>query len=161
MQSFGSPFHSKITWARIGLIEGYNGRKWALVICWMKLIHILFVMAIIQGVPEKATCLWKHPGDFGGNADRGKRCHSMQSFGGPFHIKITWAGIGLIEGCNRRKSALVICSVKLIHISICDGAYTGFPRKGYTLMKASRWFWRECSQGYKVTFNAKFWRSFP
>ena len=27
----------------------------------------------------------------------------MQSFGGPFHSKITWAGTGLIEGCNRRK----------------------------------------------------------
>ena len=27
----------------------------------------------------------------------------MQSFGGPFHSKITWAGSGLIEGCNRRK----------------------------------------------------------
>ena len=31
------------------------------------------------------------------------RWHSMQSFGGPFHSKITWTGTGLIEGCNRRK----------------------------------------------------------
>ena len=29
---------------------------------------------------------------------------------------LTWAGIGLIEGCNRRKCALVTCSVKLSHI---------------------------------------------
>ena len=27
----------------------------------------------------------------------------MQSFGSPFHSKITSAGAGLIEGCNRRK----------------------------------------------------------
>ena len=27
----------------------------------------------------------------------------MQSFGGPFHSKITSAGTGLIEGCNRGK----------------------------------------------------------
>ena len=27
----------------------------------------------------------------------------MQSFGGPFHSKITWAGTGLIEGCKRKK----------------------------------------------------------
>ena len=27
----------------------------------------------------------------------------MQSFGGPFHSRITVAGTGLIEGCNRRK----------------------------------------------------------
>ena len=40
----------------------------------------------------------------------------MQSSDGPFHSKITWAGIGLIEGCNRRKYDLVICSVKLSHI---------------------------------------------
>ena len=53
------------------------------------------------------------PGDFGGNAHRGTRWHSMQSFGGPFHSKITWARIGLTEGCNRRKCALDICSLKL------------------------------------------------
>ena len=29
------------------------------------------------------------PGDFGGDAHRGPRYHSMQSFGGPFHSKIT------------------------------------------------------------------------
>ena len=29
------------------------------------------------------------PGDFGGNAHRGTRWRSMQSFGGPFHSKIT------------------------------------------------------------------------
>ena len=40
----------------------------------------------------------------------------MQSFGVPFRSKITWAGIGLTEDCNRRKCALVICSVKLSHI---------------------------------------------
>ena len=28
------------------------------------------------------------PGDFGRNADRGTRWHSIQSFGGPFHSKI-------------------------------------------------------------------------
>ena len=28
------------------------------------------------------------PGDFGGNAHKGTRGHSMQSFGGPFHSKI-------------------------------------------------------------------------
>ena len=27
----------------------------------------------------------------------------MQSFGGPFHSKITRTGTGLVEGCNRRK----------------------------------------------------------
>ena len=27
----------------------------------------------------------------------------MQSFGSPFHSKITSAGTGLIKGCNRRK----------------------------------------------------------
>ena len=32
------------------------------------------------------------PGDFDGKAHRGTRCHSMQSFGGPFHSKITLAG---------------------------------------------------------------------
>ena len=37
----------------------------------------------------------------------------MQSFGGPFHSKLTLAGTGLIEACNRRKCALVICSLKL------------------------------------------------
>ena len=41
--------------------------------------------------------------------------HLMQSFGGPFHSKITWAGTGLIEGCDRRKCVLVICSLKEMH----------------------------------------------
>ena len=40
----------------------------------------------------------------------------MQRFGGPFHSKITCAGNGLTEGCNRRKCPLVIYSVKLSHI---------------------------------------------
>ena len=40
---------------------------------------------------------WLLPGDFGGNAHRGTRWHSMQSFGGHFHSKITWAGTG--QGC--------------------------------------------------------------
>ena len=40
---------------------------------------------------------------FGGNAHRGTRSHSIQTFGGPFHSKMTGAGTGLIEGCNRRK----------------------------------------------------------
>ena len=53
------------------------------------------------------------PGDFGGNSHRDTMWHSMQSFGGSFHSKITWAGIGVIESCNRRKRALAICSVKL------------------------------------------------
>ena len=52
-------------------------------------------------------------GDFGRNAHRGTRWRSMQSFGGLFHSKITWAGIGLIEGCNRRKCTLNNCSLKL------------------------------------------------
>ena len=43
------------------------------------------------------------PGDFGGNAHRGTRWHSMQSFDGPFHTKITWDRTGLMEGCDRRK----------------------------------------------------------
>ena len=46
-------------------------------------------------------------GDFGGNAHRGTRCHSMQSFAGSFHSKITWAGIGLREGCNGRSVLLL------------------------------------------------------
>ena len=36
----------------------------------------------------------------------------MQSFDGPFHSKITLAGTGLIEGRNRRKDVLIICSLK-------------------------------------------------
>ena len=36
----------------------------------------------------------------------------MQSFGGPFHTKITGAETGLIEACNRRQCVLVICSLK-------------------------------------------------
>ena len=40
------------------------------------------------------------PGDFGGNAHKGTRWHSMQSFGGLFHSKITWVGTGLTEGCT-------------------------------------------------------------
>ena len=40
----------------------------------------------------------------------------MQSFGGSFHSQITCAGASLIEGCNRRKCALVFSSVKLSHI---------------------------------------------
>ena len=46
------------------------------------------------------------PGDLGGNAHRGTRWHWMQSFGGSFTVKyllVTWAGTGLLEGCNWRK----------------------------------------------------------
>ena len=50
-----------------------------------------------------SICKMNWPGDFGGNAHRGTRWHSMQSFGGLFHSKKAWAGTGLIEGCNRRK----------------------------------------------------------
>ena len=32
----------------------------------------------------------------------------MQTFGGPFHSKITLGGTGMIEGCNRRECVLVI-----------------------------------------------------
>ena len=59
----------------------------------------------------KTTAVWcRHtcgpqPSDFGGNAHRGTRWHLVQSSGGPFHSKITWAGTGLIEGYNRRKSS--------------------------------------------------------
>ena len=63
-------------------------------------------------LPESDFAL-NYPGDFGGNAHRGIRWHSMQSFGGPFHSKITWAGTGLIEGCNKRKCVIVICSLKM------------------------------------------------
>ena len=49
---------------------------------------------------------------FAWKAHRGTRWHSMQSFGGPSHSKITWVGTGLIEGYNRKKCILVICSLK-------------------------------------------------
>ena len=52
------------------------------------------------------------PGDYGGNAHRGTRCHSMQSFDGLFHCKISRAGTVLIEDCNRRNCVLVIYSLK-------------------------------------------------
>ena len=52
------------------------------------------------------------PGDYDRNAYRGTRWNLAQSFGGPFHSDITWAGTGLIEGCNRRKCVLIICSLK-------------------------------------------------
>ena len=45
----------------------------------------------------------EYPGDFGGNAHRGTMWHSVQGFGGPFHSKITWAGAGPTERCNRKK----------------------------------------------------------
>ena len=35
-----------------------------------------------------------------------------EKVGDPFHIKETWAGIGLIEGCNRRKRNEIAWKVK-------------------------------------------------
>ena len=40
----------------------------------------------------------------------------MQSFGGPFHSKMTWAGTGLVEGCNRRKCVLWFVHWNWVHI---------------------------------------------
>ena len=37
----------------------------------------------------------------------------MQSFGDPFHSKITWTGTGLIEGCNRRKCVFIANGVHI------------------------------------------------
>ena len=55
-----------------------------------------------EQVLKRTTRIWsqvgqqsyfgRQTGDFGGNAHRGTRWHLVQSFGGPFHSKITWAG---------------------------------------------------------------------
>ena len=57
------------------------------------------------------------PGDLSGNAHRGTKWHSMQSFGGPVYSKITWAGTGLIEGCNRRKCVLLFIHWNGVYIA--------------------------------------------
>ena len=46
------------------------------------------------------------PGDFGGNAHRGARWHSMQSFGGPFQVILAGKLTG-VQGdpCNGRHFA--------------------------------------------------------
>ena len=40
---------------------------------------------------------------------------SCKVFDGPFHSKITWAGTGLIEGCNRRKCLLIFVRWNEVH----------------------------------------------
>ena len=65
--------------------------------------------------------IFSRSNDFGGNAHRGTRRYSMQSFGGHFHSKITWAGAGLIEGCNRK---IQVCSCYLfIEMKCTRGRY--------------------------------------
>ena len=44
--------------------------------------------------------------------------HLAQSFRGPFRSKITWAGTGLIQGCNRRKCVLIIFHWNGVHIAV-------------------------------------------
>ena len=63
-----------------------------------------------RGTKDLQVCqLFKPcPGDFGGNTHRDTRWHLVRSFGGPFHSKITWAGTGLIKGCNRRVFLLFV-----------------------------------------------------
>ena len=67
-------------------------------------------------------------GDFGRNAHKGRRWHSMQSFGGPFHSKITWAGTGYViekhQGCAWSNSAQAanglthkLCRTDMINMS--------------------------------------------
>ena len=51
----------------------------------------------------------------------------MLSFGGPFHSKITGAGTGLIEGCNRRKCfCCLFIEVECMYIAevpdVCNGS---------------------------------------
>ena len=78
------------------VISGSYSNYW-----WMQ-IFILVHWGICLFCIESCLLL-SLPGDFGGNAHRGARWHSMESFGSSFHSKITWDGTGLIEGCNKRK----------------------------------------------------------
>ena len=55
----------------------------------------------------------KFSGNFGGNAHRGTKSHSMQNFGCPLHSKMIWAGTGLIEGRNSRNCVFIICLFKI------------------------------------------------
>ena len=89
-------------------------KKFFVYLCSLKKPLCHLIQNNLSGIGAELERVWckGEPGDFGGNAHRGTRWHSMQRFGGPFHSKITWAGTGLIEGCNKRKCVLVICTLK-------------------------------------------------
>ena len=55
--------------------------------CFSKRLVLLTFINDIT-VHNNTKIIYDHPGDFGGNAHRGTRSHSIQSFGGPLHIKI-------------------------------------------------------------------------
>ena len=71
----------------------------------IKFVPLKFYLCFVSMAVSHLPHILAHdfPDDFGGNAHRGTRWHLMQSFGGPFHSKVTWTGAGLIEACNRRK----------------------------------------------------------
>ena len=58
--------------------------------------------------------------------------------------------------CHDRKSAFRRAVANTEHFYKLGG----YKFYGWKLV-LSRWLWRESSQGYKVTFDAKFWLSFP
>ena len=65
--------------------------------------------------------LYRHTRWFWRECSQGYKVTLMQRFGGPFQSKITWAGTGLIKGCNRKKCAIVICLLKW------SAHWLGFP----------------------------------
>ena len=117
-----------------------------------------------------ATCLatflglqWLHKVDLGstfckdytqvilaGTLTGVQRWHSMQSFGGPFHSKITWAGTGLREGCNRREFFLLFIDWNGVHIAeVLDVRnwipfgrdYKNWKYKDLKLKWCRQWIW--------------------
>ena len=70
------------------------------------------VALLIMKEPNVLLLSWHLCRWFGGNARRGTRWHSMQSFGGPTHSTITWTGTVLMKDCNIRHRVVVIYSLK-------------------------------------------------